>query len=224
MSDLPKVCPVCGKTYEWYEAECPVDHVPLVVRPGPAPDPDVALVAVFRTTEPGLLPLAKMALEQEEIEYDVRDAGLNDQLVGYRQASGSSTIDIPLEILVRTEDAGRARELLSDLGDSLTAAVAQPPASVIGAPANEHDPVLSLSVNLVDDDSGQQVGRITDAQLAWLADRLEQESANDHDYYIDRATLEMLADLGLSADVSLTEILNRALGDREGVTIRWSRD
>jgi hypothetical protein len=222
MSDLPKTCPVCGDTFKWYETECPVDHVRLVDRPGPPPDPGAALVVVFRTGESGLLALASMALDQEAIEYDVRDPGLNDQLVGYRQAAGTSSIDVPSEILVRAEDADRARDLLSDLGAAMPAAAEIPPPAADSNRAGmpEHE-MLSPSVTLVDDEGGRPVGRITEEQLAWLAERLEQESADDSDYYIDRPTLEMLAELG--AEQTLIDMLGVALGERDGMTIRWLR-
>jgi processive 1,2-diacylglycerol beta-glucosyltransferase len=223
VADTPQYCPVCGETYKWYEAECPVDHVRLVERPGPPPDPNAALVSVFRTNEPGLLPLARLALEQEQIEHDIRDPGLTHQLVGYRQASGSSAIDTPLEILVRAEDAERARALLIGLGNSMAAAAEAP---AVGGPALAARPgdggERAATVRLVDDESNRPVGWITEAQLGWLNAHLEQESADDRDYYVDRATIEMIADLG--ADASLVEILRRALGDRDNITVRWSKD
>jgi hypothetical protein len=185
------------------------------------PSPDAPLVSVFRTAESDLLALAKMALDEEAIEYDVRDPGLNREIVGYRQASGASAIDVPSEILVRAEDAARARDRLSDLATGMPVAVEIPPPAAGEGDESSRGETLAPTVDLVDNETGRSLGRIDETQLAWLADRLERESADDQDYYIDRPTLEMLADQG--ADAALVDTLTRALGGRENMTVRWSR-
>jgi processive 1,2-diacylglycerol beta-glucosyltransferase len=65
------------------------------------------------------------------------------------------------------------------------------------------------------------LGTIPDEDLQALMDHLEETNLGDQDYYIDEATIEMLAEAGASA--SLTDFLRRALGGREGVDIEWSR-
>jgi hypothetical protein len=48
-------------------------------------------------------------------------------------------------------------------------------------------------VRLYQSESGDLIGTITAAQLQYLVDQLEEESLEDRDYYIDRATLDWLS-------------------------------
>ena len=75
-------------------------------------------------------------------------------------------------------------------------------------------------IALHDTERGTQLGTITDRQLQFLIDALEEESTSDHDYYISADTIEMLETDG--ADADLLGLLRRALGKREGIDIRWS--
>ncbi|MCK6554862.1 galactosyldiacylglycerol synthase [Candidatus Binatia bacterium] len=76
-------------------------------------------------------------------------------------------------------------------------------------------------IELRDKESGSTLGTISDQQLEFLRDQLEEESPEDDDYYIDRATLDMLEEQG--ADRDLLDLLKRALGGREDMEIQWSR-
>jgi processive 1,2-diacylglycerol beta-glucosyltransferase len=76
-------------------------------------------------------------------------------------------------------------------------------------------------IELRDAESGAVLGSVTEAQLRFLADQLEEESLTDRDYYVDAATVEMLEDAG--ADAGLLALLRTALGNREGIEVRWSR-
>ena len=69
--------------------------------------------------------------------------------------------------------------------------------------------------------TGVFLGTITDAQLQFLIDQLEEESTDDTDYYIDQATLELFEEVGAEAD--LLGLLRQALGRRAGIEIVWSR-
>ena len=77
-------------------------------------------------------------------------------------------------------------------------------------------------IKLHDKDTRVVLGTITEAQLQFLIDQLEEESTEDTDYYIDQATLDLFADAG--ADPSLLALLRQALGTREGMEIQWTRD
>lgn len=68
--------------------------------------------------------------------------------------------------------------------------------------------------------SGELLGMITAEELQYLIDQLEEEDSEDQDYYIDRATLAWFQEHG--ADARLKTMLREALGDREGMDIRWS--
>jgi hypothetical protein len=52
-------------------------------------------------------------------------------------------------------------------------------------------------------------------------DHLEEESAEDTDFYINQATVDMLEQDG--ADAALVKLLRTALGGREDMDIRWAR-
>jgi processive 1,2-diacylglycerol beta-glucosyltransferase len=76
-------------------------------------------------------------------------------------------------------------------------------------------------IRLLDKDSGTEIGTVTDEQLQFLVDNLEEEFAEDTDYYINSPTIDLLQENG--ADSGLVELLRRALGDREGVEIKWTQ-
>ena len=69
--------------------------------------------------------------------------------------------------------------------------------------------------------TGELLGEITDTELQFLIDQLEEESLEDKDYYLNRATLESFEKKG--GDPAMMKVLWKALGDDDGVEIRWSR-
>lgn len=77
-------------------------------------------------------------------------------------------------------------------------------------------------INVYDKATGTAYGTITEAQLQFLANQLEEESSEDTDYYINQVTLDMLQVNG--ADIGLLTFLRQCLGDREDMEIRWSRE
>jgi len=68
-------------------------------------------------------------------------------------------------------------------------------------------------------DTGLDIGEITDKQLAFLVEQLEEEHEEDQDYFIDRDTLELMSDNG--GDPELLAILEKALGDSDSMDIAW---
>jgi hypothetical protein len=64
-----------------------------------------------------------------------------------------------------------------------------------------------------------EIGVISDTQLAFLVEQLEEEHDEDQDYYIDRETLELLSDNG--AEPELVARLEKAIGDDEEMDIAW---
>ena len=69
--------------------------------------------------------------------------------------------------------------------------------------------------------TNQFLGSITEPDLQVLVNVLEEESTQDRDYYIDTATIDLIAD-GNATD-HLVHLLRNALGEAEGVDIRWNR-
>ncbi|MBN1998711.1 galactosyldiacylglycerol synthase [candidate division KSB1 bacterium] len=74
-------------------------------------------------------------------------------------------------------------------------------------------------IQLKDKETGTLLGSISQQQLQFLIDNLEEEYKEDMDYYLNAATLDMLESRG--ADQGLLKLLRQALGDREGVEIVW---
>lgn len=76
-------------------------------------------------------------------------------------------------------------------------------------------------IKVYDQESGTLWGEITEAQLQFLVDQLEEESSSDQDYYLNQATLEMFEAAGIEAD--LLALLRRILGEKEEAEFRWEQ-
>ena len=76
-------------------------------------------------------------------------------------------------------------------------------------------------IDLYDNATNVLIGTITEADLQVLVDALEEESADDQDYFIDQATIDVIGD-GRATD-HLLGLLKKALGTSDGVDIRWER-
>ena len=76
-------------------------------------------------------------------------------------------------------------------------------------------------IDLYDIATNQLIGSITEADLQVLVDALEEESLDDHDYYISAATIDVIADG--RATGHLVKVLRTALGSKDGVDVRWQR-
>jgi hypothetical protein len=76
-------------------------------------------------------------------------------------------------------------------------------------------------IDLYNAGTNQLIGSITEADLSVLVDGLEEESSEDQDYFIDEATIDLLAD-GRATE-HLVGLLRAAVGSSDGVEIRWQR-
>jgi len=76
-------------------------------------------------------------------------------------------------------------------------------------------------IDLYNDTTGELIGQITEADLQVLVDALEEESTQDRDYFVDAATIDVIAD-GRATE-HLVALLRKALGSKNGVDIRWER-
>lgn len=74
-------------------------------------------------------------------------------------------------------------------------------------------------ITLFDVETNQPVGQITEEQLRFLMNQLEEESTTDRDYYISEDEIDILEEAG--ADAALLTILRSALAGREGMEIRY---
>lgn len=75
------------------------------------------------------------------------------------------------------------------------------------------------AIRLIDIADARELARIERTDLDFLIDVLEEESSTDRNYYVDRDTLDYLAERG--AEASLLSALRRALGTREEMEFRW---
>jgi hypothetical protein len=76
-------------------------------------------------------------------------------------------------------------------------------------------------IDVYRNDTNELIGSITDADLQVLVDGLEEETEDDQDYWIDKATIDVLGD-GRATE-HLLGVLRKALGSSDGVEIRWQR-
>ena len=77
-------------------------------------------------------------------------------------------------------------------------------------------------IRLRDKDSGSEIGTISDDELQFLVDQLEEEYDEDRDYYIAAPLIDVLEQNGGDAD--LIKLLRASVGDRDGIEIEWSRE
>jgi len=63
------------------------------------------------------------------------------------------------------------------------------------------------------------LGQISDAQLQFLIDQLEEEHSEDKDYYLNQETLTMFEEQG--CDAELLALLRKAIGDADEIDIEW---
>ena len=63
------------------------------------------------------------------------------------------------------------------------------------------------------------VGEVSEDNLDFLIDNLEEEWSDDRDYFLNRDMIDMLAQRG--ADPALINTLNQALGGAADVEILW---
>lgn len=74
-------------------------------------------------------------------------------------------------------------------------------------------------IEVFDRETGSSIGNITEDQLEFLMEHLVEEDNRDQDYYIDKGTIEMLAERGV--DPVLRDLLIKALGKRDSMEILW---
>src|SRR5205807_8536705 len=82
-------------------------------------------------------------------------------------------------------------------------------------------PSGAAMIKIYDKETNAPLGELSDAQLKFLIDQLEEESLDDWDYYLNVATLDVFQAKG--ADPALLDQLRQALGAREDMEIRWER-
>ena len=81
--------------------------------------------------------------------------------------------------------------------------------------------MCSVEYKIYNNENGELLGAINDTEMTSLTSLLEEESAEDRDYYITADTVDYLEANG--ADAALVALLRKAVGNADGVEVRWSR-
>jgi processive 1,2-diacylglycerol beta-glucosyltransferase len=76
-------------------------------------------------------------------------------------------------------------------------------------------------VYLYNQDTEQLLGEISEDELQFLIDQMEEESTKDQDYAITKMEIAYFSQNGATPE--LITLLNQALGDQQEVIILWSR-
>ncbi len=77
-------------------------------------------------------------------------------------------------------------------------------------------------IQLRNKDMSAPIGEITEEQLDFLVDMLEEEDSEDQDYWIDDMTLQYFQENG--GDPALIKLLQDAIAGSEGMEIEWVSD
>ena len=77
-------------------------------------------------------------------------------------------------------------------------------------------------VKIYNKTTGEFIGRISETELDFLAEQLEEESSKDTDYYIREETLKQFTEDG--APARLMEVLRGGIRGDNAIEIRWERD
>jgi hypothetical protein len=211
LSFVAKRCPVCDTEHADFEQNCPICEAELVDDP-PAegednPLADSRLVSVFRSDDPGILPLATMALEAEGISHFVKSEGKTDTL-DWTRSQPPTNRPLVQQVLVRSDMADRARDVLADLAQSGPTAASAPILDTLADPP---------AVVLEDVATGQAIGTISESELQELTSELEESAP--HEYRITPETLDALRAAG--ADPALVALLRQAEARTGDLVIRW---
>lgn len=77
-------------------------------------------------------------------------------------------------------------------------------------------------IKLYEKSSGKYLGRITDEELQFLRDNMEEESLSDTDYYINRTTFDLLKEKGMSEN--LVKLIETAMGKKNEIEIKYEKE
>jgi len=70
--------------------------------------------------------------------------------------------------------------------------------------------------------TNELLGRISEDELAFLQDQLEEDKSDDHDYYLRKETIDEFA-ASAGATEHLVTVLRTGLRNDDSLEIRWER-
>ena len=112
------ICPKCGAEYQPGFSECADCHVSLVDTVAPPAPADEWVVVAQHLLQFAWVPLDSASLDLLALEDGLRDQGIDSSFLPYRPGESGGFTDAlrqPLQLLVRSEDAVRARQIAVDL-------------------------------------------------------------------------------------------------------------
>ena len=168
-----------------------------------------SVVPVFKTDDPGLLPLAEATLQTAGIEFQAKSFGKIDNL-SWTLSQSPTNRPFVIEIWVSSEDADKAHELLADLSQSAEIGTSDP--AVLA------DTAYAEAIRLEEVASGQPIASITEEQLQELSGHLE--ATGPQEFMVDLEGLDRL--LHAHVDPQLIDKLSQVLGEQDEATIRWT--
>lgn len=77
-------------------------------------------------------------------------------------------------------------------------------------------------IKVFNNKTNEMLGRISEAELQFLGDQLEEESLEDRDYYIRKETIDSFEKEGASSH--LLAVLRGGLRHDDAIEIRWKRE
>jgi hypothetical protein len=76
-------------------------------------------------------------------------------------------------------------------------------------------------ITLKNKETGAFIGEITEEQLQYLTDELEESYGEERDYWLERTEIDFLKESG--GDPVLIRILENAIGGNDGIEIVWEK-
>jgi len=77
-------------------------------------------------------------------------------------------------------------------------------------------------IKLFNKENNKAIGEISDEQMQFLVNHLEEQGTEDTDYFVTADTVDRLEEEG--ADDDLLLILRKAMGDRTEIDIRYEEE
>ena len=76
-------------------------------------------------------------------------------------------------------------------------------------------------LKLYEKNTNKFLGEISDEEVQFLRDNMEEESMTDVDYYINKTIFNLLKEKGMSEN--LTKIIQQAMGNKDEIEIRYEK-
>lgn len=76
-------------------------------------------------------------------------------------------------------------------------------------------------ITLKNKETGFEIGKITEKQLQFLIDQLEEEHSKDQDYWINTSMIKIMKKNG--GEKELLSMIILAMGDKDEIEIVWER-